>query len=82
MLVGKIFVMALLMANSDLVESVKTEQWPPEMSLEGLLIDFTKTPKNYSPCVQIQYDFSFFIDICSFIGLKLIYSGNKWKRVM
>lgn len=48
------FCEALLMANSDLMESVKTEQWPPEMSLEGLLIDFTKIPKNYSPCVQIQ----------------------------
>lgn len=77
MLVGNIFVMALLTANSDLVESVRTEQWPPEMSFEGLLIDFTEIPKNYLPCVQIQYHFSFYVEIYSFIGLKLFYSGNK-----
>lgn len=77
MLVGKIFVMALLMANSGLLESVRTEQWPPEMSLEGLSIDFTKIPKNYFPCVQIQCNFLFFVEIYSFIGLKLIYYGNK-----
>lgn len=52
MLVGNIFVMALLMANSDLLASLRTEQWPPEMSLEGLLTDFTKIPKNYLPCVK------------------------------
>lgn len=57
MLVGNIFVMALLMAKSDLLESVRAEQWPPERSLEGLLTDFTKIPENYFPCVQIQYDF-------------------------
>lgn len=77
MLVGNIFVMALLMANSDLLQNVRTEQWPPEMSFEGLLIVFTKIPKNHLPCVQIQCDFSFFVEIYGFIGLKLIYSENK-----
>lgn len=67
MLVGNIFVIALLMAKSNLLESVRTEKWPPEMSLEGLLIDFTMIPKNYLPCAQIQYNFSFFVDIYSYI---------------
>lgn len=71
MLVGNIFVMALLMANSDLLASLRTEQWPPEMSLEGLLIEDL-----FAQC-QVQDNFSFFVEIHSFIGLKLICSVNK-----